>query len=138
MNLEQYQRYVAAFNNRDYDTLHAFFAEDVVLETLGYEIQGKAGIRRFYDFFHDHVRETVTLRHYVAGAGIDFADVVIRFEGLKDLTPQRLALEGYPKMTPVPQGGVAEVAFFIAYHSGPDGRISRIRCAVLEPVAAPA
>lgn len=136
MNLQQYQRYVAAFNSRDYDTLHGFFADDVVLETLGYEIRGKAGIRRFYDFFHDHVRETVVLRHFVEGQRIDFADVVIRFEGLKDLSPQRLAAEGFAKMTPVPQGGVAEVAFFIAYDSGADGRIQRIRCAVLEPVAA--
>lgn len=135
MNLQQYQRYIVAFNSRDYDRLHSFFADEVVLHTLGYEIRGKAGIRRFYDFFHDHVRETVMLRHFVEGAGIDFADVVIRFEGLKDLTPQRLAQEGYAKMTPVPQGGAAEVAFFISYESGADGRIVKIRCAVVEPPA---
>jgi len=132
MNADQYRQYVACFNGRDYDGLHAFFAEDVVLQVSGYEIRGKSGIARFYEFFHDHVRETVTVRRFVEGGDLDFADVVIRFEGLKELTAERLASEGFAKMMPVPAGATVEIALFIAYGSRA-GKIEVIRCAIFEP-----
>ena len=47
MNSSDYGRYVAAFNARDYSALHDFFTADVVLETVGTAIRGKAGITRF-------------------------------------------------------------------------------------------
>lgn len=132
MTEDQYKRYVAAFNARDYDALHEFFADDVLFQVYGYELQGKPAIRRFYDFFHDHVRETVTLRHFVEGGGISFADVVIRFEGLKELTKERLRQEGYEKMSAVPAGGAVDVEFFISYE-GAAGKVKRIRCGIFEP-----
>ena len=134
MTEADYACYLAAFNGRDYDALHAFFADDVVLETVGYALRGKHGIRRFYAFFHDHVRETVRLRRFAAADGIAFADVIIRFEGLKALSAQRLVDEGYARLTPVPAGAVVEIGFFIAYEFDARG-ITRIRCAVLEPQA---
>lgn len=131
MNLAQYQQYVACFNARDYDGLHAFFADDVALHVNGYELKGKAGIARFYDFFHDHVRETVFLRRFIEGEDMDFADVVIRFEGLKDLTAEQLAARGFAKMTPVPAGVSVEINFFITYERR-DGKIVLIRCGIFE------
>ena len=131
MNLEQYKHYIACFNARDYDGLHAFFADDVALHVNGYEIKGKSGIRRFYDFFHDHVRETVLLNRFIEGDSVDFADVVIRFEGLKELTAEQLADKGFSKMTPVPAGASVEINFFITYESR-TGKIALIRCGIFE------
>lgn len=132
MNLSDYGRYVTCFNGRDYAGLHDFFADDVSLQVNGYEMRGKQGISDFYDFFHDHVRETVILRRFIEGKGLDFAHVLIRFEGLKDLTAQELARRGYAKMTPVPAGVSVDLDFFITYESR-DGKVAAIRCAVFEP-----
>lgn len=131
MNEAEYRKYVAAFNSRDYEALDEFFADDVVLQVLGYELRGKSAIRRFYGFFHEYVRETVMLRRFAEGEGISFADVVIRFEGLKELTPERLEAEGFGKMSAVPAGGRVEVQFFISYESS-GGKLFRIRCGVFE------
>ena len=136
MNQQDYERYIAAFNARDYDGLLAFIHEDVAMESAGYLIRGHAGIRRLYAFLHHYVRETVALRHFLPGNGIDFADVMIRFEGIKTLSAQRLREEGYERMTPVPAGGVVDIEFFITYESE-RGKITRIRCAVAEPVDSP-
>lgn len=132
MNHTEYGRYVACFNARDYAGLHEFFADDVSLQVNGYEMRGKQGISDFYDFFHDYVRETVTLRRFIAGDGMDFAHVVIRFEGLKELTAEELARRGYARMTPVPAGLSVELDFFITYESR-KGKVAAIRCAVFEP-----
>ncbi|HSW18631.1 MAG TPA: nuclear transport factor 2 family protein [Ramlibacter sp.] len=134
MKAADYGRYVACFNACDYAGLHDFFADDVSLQVNGYEMRGKKGISDFYDFFHDHVRETVMLRRFIEGDGLDFAHVVIRFEGLRELTAQELAGRGYAKMTPVPAGVSVELDFFITYESR-NGKVAAIRCAVFEPPA---
>jgi hypothetical protein len=132
MNLTDYQRYIACFNSRDYAGLHDFFADDVSLQVNGYDMKGKQAIRDFYGFFHDYVCETVMLRRFIPGDGTDFAHVVIRFEGLKDLTAEELARRGYAKMTPVPAGMAVDLDFFITYESR-NGKLAVIRCAVFEP-----
>jgi hypothetical protein len=131
MTRTEYERYVACFNARDYDGLHEFFAEDVSLQTVGYDLRGKPAIRHFYDFFHSHVRETITLNHFLQGQEVDFAYVTIRFDGLKELTHERLAAEGFARMVPVPAAASVELDFFITYQSR-GGKINTIRCAVFE------
>jgi hypothetical protein len=132
MNASDCARYVACFNARDNAGLHDFFADDVSLQVNGYERRGKQGISEFYGFFHDHVRETVMLRRFIEGDGLDFAHVVIRFAGIKELTAQELARRGYATMTPVPAGASVELDFFITYESR-DGKVACIRCAVFQP-----
>ena len=133
MTEDDYRRYVKAFNSRDYDALMAFFTDDVKLEVAGYAMRGKQGIRDFYRFFHDYCRETVNLKRFYESDEAAVADVVIRFEGLKDLTPELLREHATDRMTPVPKGGVAEVEFFIMYHLTPEGLIHHIRATTFEP-----
>lgn len=132
MNVEQFEKYTAAFNSRDYDALLDFYSDDFVFQLSGNEIRGKAALRKLYEFYHQYVRETLTVRRFVEGDGFDMADVVIRFEGLRDLTPERLQGAGFGFMPPIAAGAAMDVNFFATYE-GADGKIQRLRCAVFEP-----
>jgi hypothetical protein len=133
VNIEQFEKYVAAFNSSDDNALYDFYSDDLVFQMLGAEIKGKDQLRRFYDFYHRYVRETLTPRTFVEGDGtVDMADAVIRFEGLQDLTAEQLADAGYGYMPPIAAGAAVDVNFFVSYDSA-DGKIKRIRCAVFEP-----
>ena len=128
-----YHRYIAAFNERDYAGLETFFADDFALENAGFRIQGKPAYRAFYAFMHDHVRETVIFRGFYPGTDGFVANVVIRFEGLKDLTADLLAEKGFGGMTPVAQGSVVEIEFLILYVLNAHGWIQHIKGAVWVP-----
>lgn len=136
MTEDDYRRYVSAFNARDYATLESFFADDFALETAGFMVRGKPAFRRFYAFLHDYVREIVSVKHFFPGERAAAANVLIRFEGLKDLSPHVLAEAGYPQMTPVPRGEAAEVEFIIVYEMRADGLVDRIKGAVFIPGSA--
>jgi len=130
-----YHRYIAAFNARDYAGLEAFFADDFALENAGFRIQGKPAFRSFYAFMHDHVRETVMFRGFYPGTDGFVAHVVIRFEGLKDLSADVLEEKGFPGMTPIPQGAVVDVEFLILYVVNAEELIQHIKGAVWVPEA---
>jgi hypothetical protein len=132
MNVEQFEKYAAAYNSRDYDALFDFYADDFAFQLSGNEISGKAALRKLYDFYHQYVRETLTLRRFAEGDGCDMADVVIRFEGLRDLTPEQLQEAGYGFMPPIAAGAAMDVNFFATYESA-GGKIERLRCAIFEP-----
>lgn len=134
MNLEEYQGYVASFNNRDYDGFMRFFAEDVALEQVGHALRGKEGIRSFYGFFHDAVVETAEILRFFPGEDADFAQLKINFRGVKPLTQAMLDERGCGYMTPVPEGADFDLEFFIVYERNDSGLIHRIKCTVFEPV----
>lgn len=133
MDRADYERYVAAFNGPDYDTLLQFFHDDVRLEVGGHAMRGKAAIRGFYEFFHAHVRESVTILNFYPSDTAAMADVLIRFEGKSDLTQAMLDARGYGHMTPVPAGGAVDIEFFIQYEQRADGLIHRIKGCVFVP-----
>lgn len=130
MQENDYHRYIRAFNGRDYAALEDFFADDFALENAGFRVQGKDAFREFYRFFHDYCRETVTLKRFFNGDGAFVANVVIRFEGIKDLSPEVLAEKGYSGMTPVPLGATVDVEFLILYELNACGLIQHIKGAV--------
>lgn len=130
-----YDRYIAAFNARDYATLETFFADDFVLENAGFAVRGKPAFRDFYAFFHDHCREQVEFREFFPGQQGFVANVVIHFTGLKDLSQAELDARGYPGMTPVPVGMTVPVEFYIHYHLNDAGLIRYIKGAVWLPEA---
>jgi hypothetical protein len=124
-----YDRYLAAFNARDYAAVLRFFTPDVILHTEGYAIRGHAGIKRFYDFLHAYVREEIEARRTGAGPGVFFADVVMRLTGVRALSQDVLDAHGFSRFTPAPQGASVEVPLLIVYEL--DGELVReIRCAV--------
>lgn len=135
MTEDDYHRYIAAFNARDYDALESFFADGFALENAGFRVEGKQAFREFYAFFHDYCREEVTLKGFYPGRQGFVANVVIRFSGLKSLSPQVLAEKGYSGMTPVPAGATVNVEFLILYLLDAQGLIEHIKGAVWMPAA---
>lgn len=133
MTEDDYHRYIAAFNARDYATLESFFADDFVLENAGFAVRGKAAFRAFYAFFHDYCAEEVIFREFFPGQRGFVANVVIRFTGLKDLSPQVLAERGYSGMAVVPQGVSVDVEFYIHYLLNDAGLVRYIKGAVWVP-----
>lgn len=130
---QDYHRYLEAFNARDYATLETFFADDFALENAGFRVQGKPAFRAFYEFFHEYCREEVIFKGFYPGETGFVANVVIRFTGLMDLSPEVLTARGYSGMTPVPAGVTIDVEFLILYLLGEDGLIRHIKGAVWVP-----
>ncbi len=133
MTEDDYHRYIEAFNARDYDRLETFFADDFALENAGFRVQGKPAFRAFYAFFHQFCREEVIIREFFPGKNGFVSNVVIRFTGEKDLSPEVLAERGYSGMTPVPVGVSVDVEFYIHYMLNADGKIQYIKGAVWVP-----
>jgi hypothetical protein len=136
MQESDYHRYIEAFNARDYAALETYFADDFALENAGFIVKGKPAFRAFYAFFHDYFLETVTFKGFYPGKNGFVANVMIRFEGLKDLTPAILEEKGYPGMTPVAKGDVVDLEFLILYELNKDRLIQHIKGAVYFPAAA--
>ncbi len=130
-----YRRYLEAFNARDYAALERFFTDDFVLENAGFAVRGKPAFRKFYAFFHEYCREAVTFRGFYPGADGFVANVVITFEGLKDLSHEVLAERGLEGMSLVPKGARVDVEFLILYHVNAEGLIHHIKGAVWVPEA---
>jgi len=137
MTEADYRRYIEAFNARDYAVLETFFADDFALENAGFRVEGKPAFRAFYAFFHEYCREEVIFKGFYPGHGQAangfVANVVIRFTGLKDLSPNVLAERGYSGMTPVPVGVTVDVEFLILYLMNAEGLVHRIKGAVWVP-----
>ena len=133
MTEDDYHRYIEAFNARDYAALEGFFADDFALENAGFRVEGKPAFRKFYAFFHDYCREQVIFKGFYPGREGFVANVVIRFTGIRDLTPEVLAGKGYPGMSVVPKGASVDVEFLILYLLTEDGLIRHIKGAVWEP-----
>ena len=132
---DDYHRYIAAFNARDYAALETFFADDFVLENAGFAVRGKQAFRDFYAFFHEFCREEVEFKGFFPGDQGFVANVVIHFTGLKELSQSELDARGYPGMTPVPVGVRVPVEFYIHYKLNGDGLIQHIKGAVWVPEA---
>lgn len=133
MTEEDYHRYIAAFNARDYATLETFFADDFVLENAGFAVRGKPAFRAFYAFFHEYCGEEVIFKGFYPGRDGFVANVVIRFTGVKALSQDVLEAKGFSGMTPVPVGASIDVEFLILYLLNNDGLIRHIKGAVWVP-----
>ena len=133
MDQSRFRAYLSAFNARDYATLHRdFFALDVQLITLGHVLNGQAGIRAFYDFFHQHVRETIHLIGFYPTPDGIFAHVGMRLEAFAPLSAERLAAAGVGRIPAIAAGAVFENEMFIHYQIT-DGKFKLIRCATYVP-----
>ena len=133
MTQDDYHLYLAAFNARDYAAMETFFADDFVLENAGFAVRGKEAFRAFYAFFHEYCAEEVCFREFFPGQQGFIANVMIRFTGLKDLSPKVLAEKGYQGMSVVPCGVSVEVEFYIHYLLNEAGLIRYIKGAVWVP-----
>ncbi|MGB3794843.1 MAG: nuclear transport factor 2 family protein [Alteraurantiacibacter sp.] len=130
MNREDYDRYAAAFNARDYDAVFDFYAENPQMAFFGIEIRTRQQLREFYSFLHAYVRETVTVEKFASSPELVALEAIIRIEGIKDLTREELASRGMQQFSPVVAGEVQEMRQYIHYHMR-DGKIGSVGCAIV-------
>lgn len=130
MTREDYERYAAAFNARDYDTVFDFYAERPRMAFFGIEITTRAQLKEFYGFLHQYVRETVTIERFAGSDELAAVEAIVRIEGIADLTPEILAERGMPQFFPIKTGEVQQMRQYIHYHLK-DGKIERVGCALV-------
>jgi len=130
MTREDYERYVAAFNARDYDAVFDFYAENPRLAFFGIEITTRDQLKQFYSFLHTYVRETVTVERFAGSDELAAVEGIVRVEGIKDLTREELDARGMEQFVPIRAGEVQEMRQYIHYHLK-GGGIESVGCALV-------
>ena len=131
MNRAGYERYLAAFNAKDYDGVCDFYAEPMNMDFFGVSIKSRDDMKRFYGFLHAYVKESVTVRNFASSETLTAVDAVVRIEAYRDLTAETLAAGGCAAFFPIKAGEVQELRQFIFYSIGEGGKIDRVECAML-------
>ena len=129
MTREDYERYAAAFNARDYDTVFDFYAENPRLAYIGVEITTREQLKEFYSFLHTYVRETVTVERFAGSDELAAVEGIVRIEGIRNLTREELDDRGLQQFFPIRAGEVQELRQYIHYHLR-DGKIESVGCAL--------
>jgi hypothetical protein len=130
MTREDYERYAAAFNARDYDAVFDFYAENPRMAFFGVEITTRGQLRAFYSFLHRFVRETIAIERFASSEELAAVEGVIRIEGIEDLTREVLDANGMEQFFPIAKGDVQEMRQYIHYHLK-DGKIASVGCALV-------
>lgn len=128
---EAYDRYVAAFNAKDYDAVADFYVDPPLMTFFGVEIRSRQALKDFYAFLHHHVKESVTVLNFACSDTLTAIDAVIRVEAVKDLSREALDARGMHGFFPIAVGEVQEMRQFIFY-TIKDGLIERVVCALAQ------
>ena len=121
MDRARYERYLAAFNGKDYDALGEFYADDVefiLSEERGLKFHGREAILNLYRPFHQAVDEHVEIVRFADGGDFLAVEVNAEFRPIPGRSQQVIDL---------PHGKVLKVTTFAIYDLGPDDRFTRIR-----------
>ena len=129
MNRPEYERYLAAFNAKDYDAVCDFYAEPMDMCFFGVELRSREDMKRFYSFLHAHVIESVRVLNFASSATLTAVDAIVRIEATADLDRATLDAHGAPGLFPIARGEVQEMRQFIFYTIR-DGKIANVECAL--------
>ncbi|WP_235917874.1 nuclear transport factor 2 family protein [Croceibacterium xixiisoli] len=127
---EDYARYAAAFNARDYDAVFDFYDDNPRMAFFGIEITTRQQLRDFYGFLHQYVIETITVERIAVSESLAAVEGVIRIEATGDLTRETLDARGMAQFFPITKGDVQEMRQYIHYHLK-DGKIASVGCALV-------
>ena len=130
MTREDYERYAAAFNARDYDAVFDFYAEKPRMAFFGVEITTREQLREFYTFLHTYVKETVTVERFASSEELAAVEGIVRVEGIEDLTREELDARGLDQFFPITKGEVQEMRQYIHYRLE-GGKIASVGCALV-------
>lgn len=130
MTRDDYERYVAAFNARDYDAVFDFYAENPRMAFFGIEITNRQQLRDFYSFLHAFVTETVLVEKFASSDDLAAVEAIIRIEAFRDLTREDLDANGMQLFFPITKGEVQEMRQYIHYHLE-GGKIASVGCAIV-------
>lgn len=126
-----YDRYVAAFNVKDYDAVADFYVDPPLMTFFGVEIRSREALKAFYGFLHAHVKESVRVLNFACSDTLTAIDAVVRVEGVRDLTREALDAQGLHGFFPIAAGEVQEMRQFIFY-TIENGLIARVECALAQ------
>lgn len=132
MNRADYDRYLAAFNAKDYDAVADFYAEPIQMDFFGVALRSRDDLKRFYSFLHSYVKESVRVLNFAASDTLTAVDAIVRIEAYRDLTADVLEANGCGGFFPVMAGEVQELRQFIFYTTR-GGKIVQTECAMLPP-----
>jgi hypothetical protein len=132
MNRTDYDRYLAAFNAKDYDGVADFYALPMDMEFFGVVLKSREDLKRFYSFLHSYVKESVTVLNFASSDTLTAVDAIVRIEAYRDLTAEVLEANGCGGFFPIATGEVQELRQFIFYTIR-DGKIAKTECAMLPP-----
>lgn len=127
MNRADYDRYLEAFNRRDYDAVCDFYGDPMQMAFFGLDIRTREDMKRFYGFLHSYVRESARVLNFASSPTLAAVDAIVRVEAFRDLDRQTLDAHGCQKFFPIRQGEVQEMRQFIFYTLR-DGKIARVEC----------
>jgi SnoaL-like domain len=125
----RYDRYLAAFNAKDYDGVADFYADPPRMEFFGIVITSRQELKDFYAWLHSCVKESVTLRNFAASETCTACDAIVRIEALRDLTREELDAKGATGFFPITRGEVQEIRQFIFY-TVKNGKIEQVEAAL--------
>lgn len=130
MNRADYDRYLAAFNAKDYEAVCDFYAEPMDMDFFGVRLRSRADMKRFYGFLHSYVKENVTVRNFASSDTLSAVDAIVRLEAFRDLDAETLAANGCGQFFPIKAGEVQQLRQFIFY-TVRHGRIEKVECAIM-------
>jgi SnoaL-like domain len=130
MNRADYERYLAAFNTKDYDAVADFYADPINMDFFGVSLRSRDDLKRFYSFLHAHVKESVTIRNFASSGTLTAVDAIVRIEAYRDLTADVLKANGCDGFFPIMSGEIQELRQFIFY-TLKHGKIVQTECAML-------
>lgn len=130
MKRADYERYLSAFNCKDYDAVCDFYAEPMNMAFFGVSLKSREDMKRFYRFLHNYVLETVDVRNFASSDTLAAVDAMVRVEGIRDLDRETLDANGAPGLFPIKKGEVQEMRQFIFYALR-DGKIANVECALM-------
>jgi hypothetical protein len=110
-----YERYLAAFNARDYDAVADFYVDPPRMEFFGIVITSREELKAFYAWLHSCVKESVSIHNFAASETATAVDAIVRIEALRDLTRDELDSKGATGFFPIRAGDVQEIRQFIFY-----------------------
>jgi ketosteroid isomerase-like protein len=128
-----YDRYLAAFNARDYDAVADFYVDPPSMEFFGIKITSRQELKQFYAWLHDNIDENVRVLNFAASETCTAIDAIVRITANKDLTREALDGKGATGFFPITAGDVQDIRQFIFYTTR-GGKIEKVECA-LPPMA---
>jgi hypothetical protein len=125
-----YEEYLRRFNARDYDGVFDFYTEQPQIAFFGITIRSREELKRFYGFLHAHASEAITVERFASSDDLVALEAIVRIKGLRDLSAEALAAEGYGQLNPITRGQVIEMRQMIHYDVV-DGKFAAVRCAII-------
>lgn len=113
---EDYDRFQQAFHAGDYDTAFAYMVESPRLSVFGLTITKPHQLGQLYHFLGEYLRETVAVERFALSADLLAVELLVRAEGLRELTSDDLRGRGLTRFHPIKAGEIQLMRIFAHYH----------------------